>query len=70
MRNGASPLELRALERLYHHTVRANRRTYRLAQLRSLIAKLQSDPRALWQRLKSQQSDLPEQLKPVQAWDA
>ena len=70
MRNGASPLELRALERLYHHTVRAKRRTYRLAQLRSLIAKLQSDPRALWQRLKSQQSDLPEQLKPVQAWDA
>ena len=70
MRRGANPLELRRMERLYHHAVRAKRRAHRLAQLRSLIMKLRSDPRAFWKRLKSQHADMPEQLKSVQAWDA
>ena len=68
-RQGANPEELRALERTYHSTVRAKRRTHRLTQLRSLLAELKTDPRAFWKRLKTHQADLPVQLQTVQAWD-
>ena len=67
-RCGGDPAEVRALERAYHNTVRHKRRAHRLAQLRRLLDDLHSDPRAFWKRLKSQQSDIPEQLKPVQLW--
>ena len=67
-RRGGDPAEVRALERAYHNTVRSKRRAHRLAQLQRLLDELHCDPRAFWKRLKTQQSDVPEQLKPVQMW--
>lgn len=68
-RLGGDPAEVRAMERLYHNTVRTKRRAHRLAQLRRLLDTLHTDPRAFWKQLKVQHSAVPEQLKPVQMWD-
>ncbi|CAL8469960.1 g9502 [Coccomyxa elongata] len=66
----SNPSELRAMERRYHSLVRSKRRAYRVAQLKHLIDEQYANPRSFWKRLRGQNGKLPEQLRPVQSWDA
>ncbi len=67
---GSNPSELRAMERRYHSLVRSKRRAYRVAQLKHLIDEQYANPRSFWKRFRGQNGKLPEQLRPVQSWDA
>ena len=66
---GGDQDELKRLERRYHSLVRSKRRAHRKQQLQRLAAEQHQEPRRFWQRLRQQQSPLPEQLYSVDAWD-
>ena len=67
---GGDRSTLKELELVCHSKVRAKRRTHRLLQLQQHLAVLRSNPRALWQRLRSSHYELPLQLQNVQAWSS
>ena len=59
----------KTLERRYHSVVRAKRRAYKLARLRTVLCEEQSQPRRFWKSLRAARSDLPASLQHVQQWD-